>query len=95
MGNQGFVVRGDVFVDWFEGRIIRQDVIPFCVLDLLADILPDLDGHGPLSKIAIDLANCGAGKPGVSIAEGIKGGTQRCLSLACADEIPGLLPLLV
>jgi hypothetical protein len=64
VGNQGFVVRGDVFVDWFESRVIRQNVVAFCILDLLADIFPDLDGHGALRKIAIDLANFGAGRRG-------------------------------
>src|SRR5260221_14551941 len=51
MGNQCFIVRRNIFVDWFKDSIVRHDVVSVSILHLFADVLPYLDGDGSPNKI--------------------------------------------
>src|SRR5438552_18526759 len=57
VGHQSFAVAGNVFVDRLEPGIIGHDVLAATVLDLHSYVLPDLNRHGSLREIEIDLVD--------------------------------------
>src|SRR5208282_1542218 len=57
VGNQSLIVVGDIPVDRFESRVVRQYVLPFGILDFHAKRFPDLHSYRALQEVFIELAN--------------------------------------
>ena len=90
MGNEGFIVRRDVFEDGLKDRIVGHDVVPFRVLDFHADVFPDLYGNGALSKVMIEAANCIAREVRLTELKGVEGVAESDVSITVVNHVPCL-----
>ena len=88
MCNQGFMMRGDVFIDWLKDGVVRKNVVAIGILEFHADVFPYLYRDSTLIEILIDLLNRHLGEARLIELIRVKGGAYGDVTITSVNRRP-------